>query len=394
MTRQLLVGGVLLDPEAGAPVRADLLLNQGRIEARLGPNDARPEGVRQVDVGGLQVAPGLIDLHVHGSAIFQPIDFVEDAIRADAASSVRHGVTANLVTTVTWDLTRVMEFSSKFASIASWSPADGTVPIGLHLEGPWISGGAAGAQPADAIREYRADEGRAVLEAGGDAVRMVTLAPEVEGAGELLGELGRRGIVAALGHSCAKSGTIEAAIEAGARHVTHLYNAMGGLHHREPGLAGAGLTDPRLTCDLICDGIHVHPRMVELAARACGERLALITDRIEPQAGSGEAGNGGAADGGFAAGAARGAGDAWRLADGRLAGSGIGLDGALRNFVAFTKATPLEGVGACSLRPARILGIEAERGTLRVGARADLALFDDGLRVRETWIAGQRVYRA
>jgi len=392
MTRMLLVGGVLLDPEAREPIRGDLLLDRGRIEARLGPNDARPESVRQIDVGGLKIAPGLIDLHVHGSAIFQPIEYVEDEIRSDAASSVRHGVTANLVTTVAWEMTRVMEFVSKFASIASWDPTDGTVPIGLHLEGPWISAEAAGAQPAAAIREYRAEEGRRVLDAAGGTLQMVTLAPEIAGAGELLAELGRRGIVAALGHSLAGAETIDAAVEAGARHVTHLYNAMGGVDHREPGLAAAGLVDDRLTADLICDGVHVHPRMVELAARACGERLALITDRIEPPSGSGEDGNRGAGGGDFAAGAERGAGEAWRLRDGRLAGSGIGLDGALRNFVEFTNATALEGVAGCTLRPARILGIEAERGTLRVGARADLALFDAGLRVRETWIAGQRVY--
>jgi N-acetylglucosamine-6-phosphate deacetylase len=411
MTRCLLVGGVLLDPEAAEPIRADLLLDRGRIEARIGPNDARPEAARRVDVTGLRIAPGLIDLHVHGSAIFQPAEFIEDAIRADAASSVRHGVTANLVTTVAGSLTRVIEFSSSFASIASWNAEDGTVPIGLHLEGPWINAAAAGAQPTAAIREYRAAEGVAVLDAAQAAVRMVTLAPEVEGASDLLGELARRDIVAALGHSRAASNTIDAAVGAGARHVTHLYNAMGPLHHREPGLAAAGLADDRLTCDLICDGAHVHPRMVAVAARACGERLALISDRVEPPARiegpeknveepekQGHENPGAALDGSaesgadFGAGAMRDDGNAWRLADGRLAGSRVTLDRALRNLIEFAQVSPLAAVAACSLRPARILGIEAERGSLRVGARADLALFDDALRLRETWIEGRRVY--
>jgi N-acetylglucosamine-6-phosphate deacetylase len=410
MAQTLLVGGVLLDPEADEPLRADLLLDRGRIEARIGPNDARPEMARQIDVAGLLIAPGLIDLHVHGSAVFQAAEFIEDAIRADAASSVRHGVTANLVTTVAWDLTRVMEFSSQFASVASWDAADGSVPIGLHLEGPWISGAAAGAQPAAAIREYRAAAGAELLAAVQDTVRMVTLAPEVAGAAELLAELARRDIVAALGHSRAGLDAIDAAVAAGARHVTHLYNAMGPLHHREPGLAAAGLTDDRLSCDLICDGVHVHPRMVAVAARACGDRLALISDRVEPQfriegpeniegpekkgrenpgaALADEAGSG--AD--FGSGAMRDDGTAWRLADGRLAGSRLTLDHALRNLIEFAHVTPLAAVAACSLRPARILGIEAERGSLRVGARADLALFDDALGLRETWIDGQRVY--
>jgi len=404
MTRCLLVGGVLLDPEADEPLRADLLLDRGRIEARIGPNDARPEAARRVDVSGLRIAPGLIDLHVHGSAVFQPAEFIEDAIRSDAASSVRHGVTANLITTVAWDLTRVMEFSSGFAAIASWDASDGSVPIGLHLEGPWISAAAAGAQPRAAIREYRAAEGTAILDAAQAAVRMVTLAPEIEGASDLLGELARRDIVAALGHSRADSDTIDAAVGAGARHVTHLYNAMGPLHHREPGLAAAGLTDDRLTCDLICDGAHVHPRMVAVAARACGERLALISDRVEPPGRfeghekQGRENPGAALDddaesvADFGAGAMRDDGNAWRLADGRLAGSRVTLDRALRNLIEFAQVTPLAAVAACSLRPARILGIEAERGSLRVGARADLALFDDALRLRETWIEGRRVY--
>lgn len=398
MAQSLLMGGVLLDPEADEPLRADLLLDRGRIKARIGPHDARPEAARQIDVAGLQIAPGLIDLHVHGSAIFQPIEFIEESIRADAASSVCHGVTANLVTTVAWDLTRVMEFSAAFASIASWRASDGTVPIGLHLEGPWINAAAAGAQPTAAIRAYRASEGIAVFDAARDTVKLVTLAPELAGAAELLAELDRRGSVAALGHSLAGLGEISAAVAAGARHVTHLYNAMGPLHHREPGLAAAGLTDDRLTCDLICDGVHVHPRMLTLAARACGERLALISDRVSPPhpgveaAGGGEPGVEGAALADFGAGELREANGAWRLPGGRLAGSCLTLDRALRNLIAYAGVSLLDAVAACTLRPARVLGIEAERGSLRVGARADLALFDDALRLRETWIDGTRVH--
>ena len=131
MGRTLLAGGVVLDPEARGGLRADLLLDRGRIAALIGPNDAAPDDARRIDVSGLQVAPGFIDLHVHDAAIFQPFGKIEDSIRSAAASAVRHGVTASLVTTVAWGMTRVMEFVSEYASIASWGAADGTVPIGL-----------------------------------------------------------------------------------------------------------------------------------------------------------------------------------------------------------------------------------------------------------------------
>jgi len=387
MTRTLLTGGELLDPEARAPRRADLLLDRGRIEARLGPDDASPDDARRIDISGLRIAPGLIDLHVHGGAIFQPVDLIENSIRSESASSTRHGVTANLVTTVTWDMTRVKGFLSKFASIASWGE-EGAVPIGVHLEGPWISSAAAGAQPADGIRDYREAEGAELFAAAPDVVKMVTLAPEIPGAADLLAELDRRGIVAALGHSLADEAAIAAAIDRGARHVTHLFNAMGPLHHREPGLAVAALADDRLSCDLICDGAHVHPRMVAVAARACGERLTLISDRVSPPTAAEPGGT--LVD--FGAGELRDDGAAWRLPDGRLAGSRLTLDRALRNLIDYAGVPLLHAVAACTLRPARVLGIEAERGSLRVGARADLALFDATLALRETWIGGRRGY--
>jgi N-acetylglucosamine-6-phosphate deacetylase len=142
------------------------------------------------------------------------------------------------------------------------------------------------------------------------------------------------------------------------------------------------LTDDRLTCDLICDGVHVHPDVVRLAARAKGEGWLLITDRVDP---SGE---------GFGSGGVRDDGQALRLPDGTLAGSSLGMDRAVRNAEAFGAGRRLEAVAAATVRPARLLGIEAERGTLRPGARADLVALDEAGRVRETWLAGERVWRA
>jgi N-acetylglucosamine-6-phosphate deacetylase len=226
-----------------------------------------------------------------------------------------------------------------------------------------------------------------VLDRGEGSIRMVTFAPEVDGAPALQAELLRRGIAGALGHSLASAEAAAEAVGRGASHVTHLFNAMGTLHQRTPGLAATALSDDRLSCDLISDGAHVHPRMVAVAARAKGDRLILISDRVDPPVGSGDVRS-------FGSGRVRDDGTAWRLEDGRLAGSRLTLDAALRNLIAFTGSALLDAVAACSLRPARVLGIEGERGSLRPGARADLAVLDDALRVRETWIAGRRVYSA
>jgi N-acetylglucosamine-6-phosphate deacetylase len=171
----------------------------------------------------------------------------------------------------------------------------------------------------------------------------------------------------------------------GARHVTHLFNAMGPLHHREPGLAAVALSEDRLSCDLICDGAHVHPSMLAVAARAKRDQLTLITDRLDPPEG---------APGGALAGELRDDGVAYRLGDGRLAGSRLELSKALANARALAGMTRIEAVAACTLRPARLLGLESERGTLRPGSRADLVVLDASDRVIETWIGGERVYAA
>ena len=160
---------------------------------------------------------------------------------------------------------------------------------------------------------------------------------------------------------------------------------MGAVHHRQPGLAGFALAEDRLTCDLICDGTHVHPAMVRVAARAVGDRLVLITDRIDPP-------DDGAAS--FGSGDVASEGEAYRLGDGRLAGSRVTLDRAVRNVRAFAGLSELAAVACGTLHPARVLGIENERGTLRTGARADLAVLDESGEVAQTWVGGRCVYES
>lgn len=384
MSRTFLHGAVLLDPEAARPEPGSLLVEDGRIQARLRHDAPAPQGTARVDLAGLKLAPGFVDLHFHGRVIFAEDEVLARALADDALDCVRHGVTAFLATSVAFPSDRLRTFVTRLAESMTRSDPAGADPLGIHLEGPWISGHALGAQPRDGARPFDPREGADLLDRGEGAVRMVTLAPELEGAGDLIDELGRRGIIAALGHSAATAAEARSGIDRGIAHVTHLFNALAPVHHRAPGAAGTALSDDRVTCDLICDGVHVDPAMVRVAARSKGERMMLISDRMTPMSDEGYAS--------FGAGTVRDDGTALRLADGRLAGSRLTLDRAASNYAKFSGFLLLDAVAACTLRPARMLGLESERGTLRPGARADFAVLDDAFCTRQTWIGGRRVY--
>jgi N-acetylglucosamine-6-phosphate deacetylase len=379
----LLRNAVLLDPEARRPEAGSLLLEGSRIRERLPASAPVPADADSIDLDGRQVAPGFIDLHFHGSLIFARPSEYAAALARDSESLVAHGTTAFLITSVAWPSGLLADSMTQIASIMTRANLRGALPLGVHLEGPWISADALGAQPPNAVRSYDAGEGRELLDRAEGLIRMVTLAPEVAGIAELLRELERRSIVPALGHSAADAACAREGVERGIRHATHLFNAMPGIHHRQVGATGVALSDDRLSCDLICDGVHVDPALVRVAARAKGQRLMLITDRIDPPTDRERAG--------APLGALRSDETVYRLADGRLAGSRLNLDGAIRNFRDFSGAPLLDAIASCTLRPARLLGVEAERGTLRPGARADLAVLDDSMQVRETWLGGRRI---
>lgn len=383
MARLWLHDAVLLDPEAPEPARGSLLVEDGRIAARGGPDAPAPEDARPVDLGGAFLAPGFIDVHHHGSAIFGPASELRQRVRHDAAEVLRHGVTGFLATSVALPRPELADFVTQAAEAVT-TTGDGVENLlGLHLEGPWISPQAAGAHAPGAVRPAEMPEVMDVLDRGQGTIRMLTFAPELPGAAALQGELTRRGVVGALGHSMTQPEVAERVIASGARHVTHLYNAMTRFHHREPGLAGLALADERLTSDLICDGVHIDPSVVRVSARALGERLLLISDHVAPEPGSD-----------FGSGPLHDDGAAWRLADGRLAGSRLTLDRAAANLRSFSAVGACEAIAACTLRPARLLGLESERGTLRPGARADFAVLGPDGGLRETWLGGRRVHAA
>jgi N-acetylglucosamine-6-phosphate deacetylase len=360
---------------------ADDLWIRGGVVAE--PGDAVPAAdVAAVDGSGLLAAPGFVDLQCNGAL---GIDLASEPERLWelGAQLLRWGVTAWLPTIVT---TPPGVVDRALTALAAGAPDGwvGAVPLGLHLEGPFLAPDKRGAHPRSLLRAPDLTTAAAWSRAAG--VALVTLAPELDGALDVLRGLVARGVVVSLGHSAATVEEARGAVDAGASWVTHLFNAMSPLHHREPGLAGAALTDERLHVGLIADGVHVHPTAVALAQRALGGRLVLVTDSVAAL---------GMPPGEHALGRATVVVDAnaVRLPDGTLAGSNLSLDQAVRNLVTFTGCEPALAVGAASAAPARVLG-DGQRGTLRPGARGDVVLLTPSLTVAATIVGGEIAFDA
>lgn len=332
--------------------------------------------------GGL-LGPGLIDIHTHGAVGHDVMDGTTVALTAIREFLATRGVTSFLATT--WSARHDSIIAALDAIKASLGPSlTGATLLGANLEGPYLSERAAGAQDPAAIRPVDRDELDALLSTG--LVRLITLAPEVGVNLQAVAESVTRGARVSVGHTAATFEQVTAAVERGATLMTHLFNAMTPLGHRAPGAAGAGLTDPRLMCEVVADGIHVHPAVMRLILAAKGiDGVVLVSDAVRacgmPE---GEVDLDGRRvvhrDG------------AVHLSDGTLAGSALTLDVAVRNFAAAT-GRPLEDVwAAASLNPARAAGVDDRKGTIEIGKDADLALLDQAMDVALTVAQGNVVY--
>jgi N-acetylglucosamine-6-phosphate deacetylase len=324
------------------------------------------------DLGDSILVPGYVDLQANG---VDNIDFASaspDEWRRAGEVLLRHGVTAFCPTFVSAPLADYDEQLGRARMARDAAAAGGVSPtvLGAHLEGPFL-GNAPGAHRPELLRTADLGWIDHLLAAHGDLVKIVTLAPEADPGMAAIRRLAGAGVVVALGHSTAPYDDARAAADAGARLVTHLFNGMGPLHHREPGLAGAALDDDRLVATMIADLVHVHPAVVRLAI-ACKWKLALVSDVVA--IGEGLLPGGGAA----------------RLPDGRLAGATALLDQAVANVVGL--GVPASRAIELATRvPADALGL-ADRGRITVGARADLLALDPlTMAVRSVWLAGALV---
>ncbi len=328
------------------------------------------------------LAPGFIDIHIHGSGGHDVMEATPEALLAVERAMARHGVTSYLATTVTAPIPETVESLKR---LADWTgrtndPAGRAVPLGLHLEGPFISHAKRGVHPPSYIQPPSVELFQRLYDAAGGTVRLMTVAPEGEGAIEMIAHATSKGVRISVGHSDATLAQTGKAIEAGARHATHVFNAMRPLDHREPGILGAVLSDDRMTAEIIVDGVHVHPEMVKLLVKAkSAERVILVTDAISAT---------GMGDGRFQLGGFKVEvrGDRCE-SEGRLAGSVLTLDRAVRNMSMFAGVALESSVRMASLNPAKLLGL-GDRGAISVGMVADLNVIGENGQIMKTIHAG------
>jgi len=375
-----LTGGKILTPEGFREGWS--LLYDHRIRDVVRDKDL-PGGVERVEARGLWVCPGFIDLHVHGARGVDVMDATPEAVEALARSLGASGVTSFLATTMTMPLPRIVAALGAIREALGAAPGGARI-LGAHLEGPFIDPGHKGAQDAAHVLPPDGE----FIKAHRDVIRIVTLAPERDPGFRCLDALRASGVVFSLGHSGA---TFEEALEGvahGIRHATHLFNAMPPFHHRRPGPVGAALVSDDVTCELIADGVHVHPGLYPLIYRLKGpHRLVLVSDAMRG-GGLGE----GVWDLGGQQVTVRG-GEA-RLADGTIAGSVLTLDRALRNFREGTGLSLEEMMPLTSGNAARVLGMDHRLGRVAPGYDADLVLLDDEGVVRRTVVGGETIYDA
>ena len=365
-----MAGSMVIRGGAGA----DVLVSGDRVV------DELTDRAATLDATGCTVVPGFVDLQCNGGF---GIDFTTTPERAQevAARLPETGVTTFLPTVVTAPRDALLHSVAALDGLRTASP--GARSLGVHVEGPFINPSRGGAHPRRYIRPPDRAEAASWSDAG--LVAFVTLAPELDGALDVIADLARRGIVVSLGHCEITSADLDRAVASGATAATHLFNAMGTMSARVPGTAGAILASASLTASIIADGVHVDPAMVALAWRALGSnRLLLVTDAIAALGlphGEYHVGDTDVVVGD----------DGPRTRDGVLAGSVLRMDEAVRNLVAFTGCSAAEAVAAASTTPARLLR-RADVGVISAGAYADLVLLDAGLHVVATVVGGRVVF--
>jgi N-acetylglucosamine-6-phosphate deacetylase len=387
------------------PTAADdhpmLLVEEGRI-LDISPRGSRqlPANTALLDFGESVIAPGYVDLHIHGSAGHDVMDDSTDALPAIENFLARHGVTTYFPTTVTAPMDTTLRALDRLANAIEKrednsrernnknnnKDAGGrALPLGIHLEGPFISHARRGVHPPENLLAPTLALFDQFWQAARGRISIMTIAPELQRAPEVIAEAAQRGVCVSLGHSDADLAATRRGIAAGARHATHTFNAMrplghNAMNHRDPGILAAVLTDSRLSADLIADGIHLDPSIVKLVANAKGpDQTVLITDAISAT---------GMPDGRYRLGSFQ-----VELRDGKcttngtLAGSVLTLDRAVRNLADFAEWDMPQAVAAATRNPARVARI-ANKGSLAAGADADFVVLSPEGEVLRTFIGG------
>lgn len=364
-------------------VKTDIAFEDGKIVAIGKLDNVEPI----FDTDGV-VLPGFIDEHIHGAGGADAMDGTEEALQTISEYVAKEGTTGFLATTMTQSPENIGKALKNVKTVREKGEYKGAEVLGVHLEGPFISPKHVGAQPLEYVAKPAPETFDKYNEISGGNIKVVTLAPEVEGGLDLVKHLAKIGVVASIGHTGAKFSDVEAAVAAGATNVTHTYNAQTPLHHREAGVVGAAMLIDELNCEMICDTIHVSVPAIKIFVKnKPHDKFTLITDAMRAKGmpdGLSELGgqqvfvkNGEA-----------------RLSDGTLAGSVLKMNVAVKNLVEKVGVSFIDAVDFASANPAKNLGLYDERGSIEVGKRADFAVMDKDYNILYTVIGGKVVYKA
>lgn len=364
---------------------------EGNQIAEIGSNDEPGEafGYEIIELQkSYKVIPGMIDVHIHGVNGADTMDATLDALDTMTTALPKEGTTSFLATTITQS---TLEIEAALANVVAFNNrgqrAGKAEIVGIHLEGPFINKRRAGAQPVQHVIDSSVEVMKKWQRISNDMIRLVTLAPEQEGAQVLIEYLKQQGIISSIGHSDATFSEVEVAIERGLSHVTHLYNQMREFHHREPGVVGAALLKDELMVELIADGIHSTKEAVQLAFRQkTADRLVLITDAMRAKClKNGSYDLGGqqvTVEDGKAI-----------LADGTLAGSTLKMGNAFQNMINFANCSIEEAIKMTAVNPAKELGLFDQKGSLAAGKDADIVVINEENEVEMTFCKGKIAYQ-
>ncbi len=365
-----------------------VLVEEDRILAVGSRDEVRiPDGARIVDAGEASIAPGFIDIHVHGAGGRDLMDPRREAVETVSRTLARFGTTSYYPTTASApksDTLQALEFLAGYIEQAEKSRAAAAQPLGIHMEGPYISLKRRGVHPIESIVLPTLASYRRMAQAAGGKLRIMTIAPELAAAPEVIAEMARTGVRPSIGHTDATYEEAERAVEQGARQATHTFNAMRPFAHRDPGVIGAVLTDRRVKAELIADGVHVDPTAIRVLYQSKGaEGIVLVSDGISGT---------GMPDGVYpVAGFLVEVKDGVCRYNGSLAGSVLTLDRALRNMRRFLGLATEQVLPMATRNTAELLGVAGRKGVLKAGADADLVVLDEELRVRAVYSRGTPV---
>lgn len=369
-------------PEVGV-VTTNIGFENGKI-VYIGDDESQIESI--ANVNGI-VVPGFIDQHIHGAGGSDGMDGTEKDLQTISATIAKEGTTGFLATTMTQSPENISKALVAVKEIMEKGEFDGAEVLGVHLEGPFISPKHIGAQPLEYVAKPSVEIFDEYDRLSGGNIKIVSLAPEQEGGIELVEHLSKLGKVASIGHTGSTYQDVERAVKAGAKNVTHTYNAQTGLHHREVGVVGSAMLFDELNCEVICDTIHVSVPAIKLIIKnKPHNKFTLITDAMRAKGmpdGLSELGgqtvivkNGEA-----------------RLENGALAGSVLKMNDAIKNVVTKLGVPFTDAIDFATRNPAENIGVLNERGTIEVGKRADFAVLDENFDVMLTVVGGKVVFQ-